>query len=673
MTAEDDLTPPSHESSEIAATEALTGAALIADEVRRLPGKPGVYRMLGEDGDVLYVGKAKNLKNRVSNYAKSGGHSNRIMRMIAETCAMEFVVTGTETEALLLEANLIKQLKPRYNILLRDDKSFPYILIATDHEAPQILKHRGARKRKGDYYGPFASAGAVNATLNTLQKAFLLRSCNDSVYEARTRPCLLHQIKRCAAPCVDLIAPEDYGALIDQARAFLSGENKTVQERLSQEMETAAADLDFEHAAALRDRIRALTYVQGAQDINAAGVTEADIFAIYSESAAAQENNQSGETPVGSGTTGGIGHGSGQACVQVFFFRAGQNWGNHAFFPKHDRAETPAAILSAFMAQFYDGRPAPGLILASEEPDQAPLLADALTLRAGRKVEIRTPHRGEKRDLVDAARMNAREALMRRLTESASQLKSLTRLADVLALDGPPQRIEVYDNSHISGTNALGAMIVAGPEGFQKNQYRKFNIKSTALAPGDDYAMMREVLTRRLARLVKEGEVENRPDLLIIDGGKGQLSAVLDVMKEIGLDPQTDGPRVVAVAKGRRETETGEKRIDRTAGAIGEQIVLPGRDPFLLPPNDPALFYIQRLRDEAHRFAIGAHRAKRKKAISANPLDDIAGVGAARKKALLHHFGSAKAVARAKRQDLEAVDGVSAALAQRIYDFFHEG
>ena len=624
---------------------ALSGVNLIADEVSRLPARPGVYRMIGADEEVLYVGKAKNLKNRVSSYAKSGGHSNRIMRMITDTRAMEFVVTTTETEALLLEANLIKQLKPRYNILLRDDKSFPYILIAGDHDAPQILKHRGARKRPGDYYGPFASAGAVNRTLNTLQKAFLLRSCTDSVYEARTRPCLLHQIKRCAAPCVDLISKEDYQELVSEARAFLAGENQAVQKALSAEMEEAAAALDFERAAALRDRIRALTFVQGSQDINADGVAEADVFAIHAE--------------------------GGQSCIQVFFFRAGQNWGNHAYFPKHDREETPENVLGAFMAQFYDGRPAPRLILTSVEPGERDILAEALSLRAERKVEIRTPHHGEKRDLVDAALLNAREAFGRRMAESASQRRSLERLAEALELDGPPNRIEVFDNSHIQGTNAVGAMIVAGPEGFIKNQYRKFNIKSDDITPGDDFGMMREVLQRRLQRMVKDDDDETRPDLIILDGGKGQLSAALDIMTEIGLDPQADGPRLVAVAKGRREDEQGRKRADRTAGAIGEQVILPGREPFLLPPNDPALFYIQRLRDEAHRFAIGAHRAKRKKAIAANPLDDVPGVGAARKRALLNHFGSAKAVARAKPQDLTAVEGVSAALAQRIYDHFH--
>ncbi|MGE0410191.1 MAG: excinuclease ABC subunit UvrC [Amphiplicatus sp.] len=622
----------------------VAGADLIADHVTRLPAKPGVYRMIAANGDVLYVGKAKNLKARVAAYAKSGGHSNRIMRMIAETAAMEFVVTATETEALLLEANLIKRLKPRYNVLFRDDKSFPFILIAEDHPAPQILKHRGARTRPGAYFGPFASAGAVNRTLNTLQKAFLLRSCRDSVYEGRTRPCLLHQIKRCSAPCVGLIAEDDYRALVDEAKRFLNGENNGLQQALSIEMERAANALDFEGAARLRDRIRALSYVQGSQDINAAGVVEADVFALHC--------------------------GGGQACVQVFFFRAGQNWGNHAFFPKHDKEEEPAAILGAFLAQFYDGREPPALILVNVEPAQAPLLAEALSLRAGRKITVHCPQRGEKRDIVETAARNAREALDRRMAESASQARSFARLAEVLGLAATPERIEVYDNSHIQGANATGAMIVAGPEGFAKSQYRKFNIKSADLTPGDDYAMMREVLTRRLARLVRDAD-NPRPDLIVLDGGKGQLSVALDVMREAGIDPETDGPAVIAVSKGRREDERGRRVADRTAGATTDEIVMPGKAPFLLPPRDPALFFLQRLRDEAHRYAIGAHRAKRRKALGANPIDEIPGIGAARKRALLHHFGSAKEIARAKPQDLAAVEGVSAALAQRIYDFFH--
>jgi len=621
------------------------GAKLIADQVSRLPAKPGVYRMIGAKGEVLYVGKAKSLKARVSSYAKSGGHSNRIMRMIAETCAMEFVVTSTEIEALLLEANLIKQLKPRYNVILRDDKSFPYILVADDHEAPQILKHRGAQKRKGFYYGPFASAGAVNRTLNTLQKAFLLRSCTDSVYDARTRPCLLHQIKRCAAPCVGQINREDYGALVDEAKDFLDGKSGDVQRALSEEMEAASADLDFERAAALRDRIRALTHIQGTQDINAATVGEADIFALHED--------------------------SGQACVQVFFFRAGQNWGNHAFFPRLTQDALAGEILETFIAQFYDGREPPRAVLVSHELSQANLLEEALTLKAGRNVTVRQPQRGEKRDLVAAALMNAREALSRRMSESASQRKGLDALASVLGLEAAPERIEVYDNSHIQGANAVGAMIVAGPDGFVKNQYRKFNIKSEAIAAGDDYAMMREVLTRRFSRMLKDENAE-RPDLVIIDGGKGHLAAALGVFADLGVEPESEGICVIGVAKARRLTEDGAKRIDRTMGTGDDQIVMPGKDPFLLPPRDQGLFFLQRLRDEAHRFAIGAHRAKRKKAISANPLDDVPGVGAKRKRALLNHFGSAKEVARAKPVDLAAVEGVSDALAQAIYDHFHD-
>ncbi len=625
---------------------ALHGAALIADYVRRLPGKPGVYRMIGADAKILYVGKAKNLKARVSSYAKSGGHSNRIMRMIAETAAMEFVVTETETEALLLEANLIKQLKPRYNVILRDDKSFPYILVTQGHEAPQILKHRGARKRKGVYFGPFASASAVNQTLDTLQKAFLLRTCSDSVYDARTRPCLLHQIKRCSAPCVGLISTKIYCELVGEGKAFLSGDSTAIQRTLSAQMERAAHDLDFERAASLRDRIRALSYVQGTQDINTAGIAEADVFAIYLA--------------------------SGQACVQVFFYRAGQNWGNHAYFPRHDKEISPADILDAFIAQFYDGREPPALILVSDQPPQADLLMQALSLRADRKVLIHKPQRGEKRDVVKAAVMNAREALSRRMAESANQLKALRQLVEALGLEAPPERIEVYDNSHIQGANAVGAMIVAGPEGFIKNQYRKFNMKTEKFAPGDDYAMMREMLTRRFSRLMKEEGAE-RPDLVIIDGGKGHLSVALEALSDLGIDPEAEGITVIGVAKARRENEAGEKRIDRTMGTAEDQIVMPGRAPFLLPPRDPGLFFLQRLRDESHRFAIGAHRAKRKKALSANPLDDIPGIGAKRKRALLNHFGSAKEIARAKPHDIEAVDGVSAALAQRIYDFFHGG
>lgn len=644
--ASPEATSPAHGAAPDAPEDqsaAARGAALIADNVRRLPAKPGVYRMLGERGEPLYVGKAKNLKARVSSYAKSGGHSNRIMRMIVETRSMEFVVTGSETEALLLEANLIKQLKPRYNVILRDDKSFPFILVAEDHAAPQILKHRGAQKRKGAYYGPFASAGAVNRTLNTLQKAFLLRSCSDSVYDSRTRPCLLHQIKRCSAPCVGLIGEGDYRALIDEAKRFLGGKSGDIQRELSEQMERAAEDLDFERAARLRDRIRALSYVQGAQDINAATVGEADIFGL----------DQSG----------------GQTCVQVFFYRAGQNWGNHAFFPRQTQESEPGEILESFIAQFYDTRTPPGCVFISHDLPQTDLLEEALSLKADRKVSVHRPRRGEKKEIVEAAAMNAREALQRRLAESATQRRSLDALAALLGLESPPDRIEVYDNSHIQGANAVGAMIVAGPDGFIKNQYRKFNIKTDALTPGDDYAMMREVLTRRFQRMLKDEGAE-RPDLVVIDGGKGQLSTALAVFDDLGVDPQAEGIAIIGVSKARRVDAEGVKRIDRTMGTDQDQIVAPDRAPFVPPPRDAGLFFLQRLRDEAHRFAIGAHRAKRKKAISANPLDDIPGVGAKRKRALLNHFGSAKAIARAKPSDLSAVEGVSSALAQKIYDFF---
>ena len=622
----------------------LAGTALIADEVSRLPAKPGVYRMYGEKNEVLYVGKAKSLKARVASYANGQGHSNRIARMISLTKAMEFVITGSETEALLLEANLIKHLKPRFNVILRDDKSFPYILIAADHAAPQILKHRGARKRKGNYYGPFASAGAVNRTLNTLQKAFLLRSCTDSVYEARTRPCLLHQIKRCAAPCVDLINADDYGALVKDAKDFLEGRSVTIQRALSQQMEQAAAKMDYELAAQLRDRIRALSYIQGDQDVNNAHIENADVFAIHAEGSL--------------------------VCVQVFFFRAGQNWGNHAYFPRADKDLDLSEVLEMFIAQFYDSREPPAQILTSLEAPRQTLLAEALTIKRGKKVELIAPKRGEKRDVVKAALMNAREACARKQAESAGQQRNLNGLKEALGLKAPLERIEVYDNSHIQGSNAVGAMIVAGPDGFVKNQYRKFNIKTEGIAPGDDFAMMREVLERRFARMLKD-ENAARPDLVIVDGGLGQLNAALGVMDELGVDLESEGITIVGVSKARRETDSGEKRIDRTMGTSDDQIIIPGRAPFTLPPRDPGLFYIQTLRDEAHRFAIGAHRAKRKKAISANPLDDIPGVGPKRRRALLNHFGSAKAVANAKAQDLEAVDGVSSALAQSIFDHFH--
>jgi excinuclease ABC subunit C len=606
-----------------------SGPELIADYVRNLPTKPGVYRMFGEDGAVLYVGKARNLKARVSNYAKSGGHNNRIGLMISLTRSMEFVVTSTETEALLLEANLIKKLKPRFNILLRDDKSFPYILIRRDHAAPQLRKHRGSRKVKGDYFGPFASVGAVNYTLNTLQKAFMLRTCTDSVYEGRSRPCMLYQIKRCAGPCVDLVAPEAYDGLVNQATDFLRGKSNALREDLQDKMQAASDDLDFEAAAKLRDRIKAIAAVTTDQGINPVGVEEADVIAVA----------QSG----------------GKSCVQVFFFRAGQNWGNQSFFPRHDIDASPRDVITAFIAQFYDDRPAPGLILLSDLPEDETLLAEALTLRADRKVSLHKPTRGEKRKLVDQTHHNAREALARRMSESATQTQLLLGVQKVFGLEASPERIEVYDNSHIQGTNALGGMIVAGPEGFEKNHYRKFNMKGDDAATNDDFAMMAAMMRRRFSRMLKERDDGHPvPDLVLIDGGKGQLSSVLEVMEELGV---MDIP-VAAIAKG----------PERDAGK--EAFYIPGKAPFKLPQNDPVLYYLQRLRDEAHRFAIGGHRAKRKKAITDNPLDGVPGVGPGRKKALLAHFGSAKAVRDAALADLEAVEGISGTMAQRVYDWF---
>ncbi|PWE16686.1 excinuclease ABC subunit C [Marinicauda salina] len=614
-----------------AGAETRSGPEIIADYVKRLPDKPGVYRMYDAAGEVLYVGKARKLKTRVSSYAKSGGHTNRIALMIALTRSMEFVVTATETEALLLEANLIKRLKPRFNIILRDDKSFPYILIRRDHAAPQILKHRGSRKAKGDYFGPFASAGAVNNTLNTLQKAFGLRTCSDSVYEGRTRPCMLYQIKRCAGPCVGLISEADYAKRVDEAVEFLRGKSNALRERLQAEMGEAAEAMDYERAARLRDRIRAISAVTTVQGINPEGLEEADVVAVHQE--------------------------GGRSCVQVFFFRAGQNWGNRAFYPRHEAEAGPAEVLAAFLAQFYDDKPAPKLILVSHAPDQSGLLAEALGVRAGHNVVIRKPQRGAKRDLVDQAASNAREALGRKLAETRSQAQLLDGVRKVFDLEATPERIEVYDNSHIQGTNALGAMIVAGPEGFEKNQYRRFNMKGEDAATDDDYAMMAAMLRRRFARLQKERESGAPvPDLALIDGGKGQLSVALEVMEELGV---TDVP-VVAVAKG----------PERDAGR--EVFYTAGRTPMRLPMNDPVLYYLQRLRDEAHRFAISGHRAKRSKQVRDNPLDEIPGVGGKRKSALLHHFGSARAVSRAALADLEAVEGVSKALAKRIYEHFHD-
>jgi excinuclease ABC subunit C len=636
------------------------GIGVIQRHLKTAPNAPGVYRMLGGDGGVLYVGKAKSIRKRIAAYARGQAHTNRIVRMIAETAAMEFVVTETETEALLLEANLIKQLRPRYNVLLRDDKSFPYILITGDHAAAQITKHRGARTRKGDYFGPFANAGAVNRTLNALQKAFLLRSCSDSVYENRTRPCLLFQIKRCAAPCTAEIAPADYAKLVEEARAFLSGRSGKVKEALSDEMQAAAEALEFEKAARLRDRIAALSTVTSTQGINPRSVEEADVFALAEE--------------------------AGQFCVEAFFFRNFQNWGNRAYFPKADRTLPAEEVLGALVAQFYDDRPAPRLVLISHDiPDMA-LTAQALSARAGFRVEIAAPKRGEKRDLVEHARHNAREALARRLADTSAQGKLLAALGRAFGLPAAPRRVEVYDNSHIQGSNAVGAMIVAGGAGFMKPHYRTFNIRSDELTPGDDFGMMREVLTRRFSRLLKEhapcpygvagasgGEAPAEPDapdageaidddtfpawpdLIVIDGGKGQLAAAREALAAIGIP---DAP-LVAIAKG----------PDRNAGR--ETFFTAGREPFRLEPRDPALYFLQRLRDEAHRFAIGTHRARRQRDLTKNPLDEIEGVGPRRKRALLLHFGTVKAVSRASLDDLATAPGVNEATARAVYAFFH--
>ncbi len=705
-----------------------TGAQVIQRYVKHLGTGPGVYRMMDRAGEVVYVGKARNLKNRVQNYTRLGGHTNRIAAMIRSTASMEFLNTGTEAEALLLEANLIKRFKPRYNVSFRDDKSFPHIVIRRDQEAPQIAKHRGARTLKGDYYGPFASAGAVNRTINTLQRAFLLRTCSDNVYESRTRPCLLFQIKRCAAPCTREIELEEYGKLIDEATAFLSGKTDAVQRKLNTMMEEAAEKLEFERAAKYRNRLWALAHVQAHQGINPHGVDEADVFAIAQK--------------------------GGQTCIQVFFFRNSQNWGNRAYFPRADRSLSAGEVLGSFISQFYDDKIVPRCILLSEEVPEQGLIAEALSTKLGRKVEVLTPKRAEKRELVEHAFHNAREALGRKLAESTSQGKLLAGVAGVFGLERTPRRIEVYDNSHIMGTNAVGAMIVAGPEGFVKKQYRKFNIKAADLTPGDDFGMMREVLTRRFKRLLKEhglpagesapseeatpspcpsppgrgnaaataatglprpggegwgegsppqlswpgkprpsteaeefdvalddrlkdahgdvepdvideteddseaqgGDVGAWPDLVLIDGGAGQLSAAEAVLAELGLH----GLSIVGIAKG----------PDRNAGR--ERFFMPGKPPMSLPLNDPVLYFVQRLRDEAHRFAIGSHRQKRKKAMVENALDDIPGIGPTRKRALLKHFGSAKSVSRAGVSDLQAVGGISAAMAQQIYDYFND-
>ena len=616
----------------------LIGTELIADFVTRLPTKPGVYRMFDADGDAIYVGKAKNLKNRVSSYARGQGHNNRIALMISITCNMEFVVTASEAEALLLEANLIKKLKPRFNVILRDDKSFPYILIAKDHEVAQLAKHRGARNREGSYYGPFASAGSVYHAINTLQKAFLLRTCNDSVYANRNRPCLLHQIKRCSAPCVNFISTEDYNVLVREAEDFLSGKNNAVKAELARRMEEAAEALEFETAARFRDRIQAMSFVTATQGINPQGIEEADIFGLAFE--------------------------GGQFCVQVFFIRAEQNWGTRAYFPKADKSTSEAEVLSAFISQFYDEKPIPKQIMLSHEVEELELLEEAFSTHAEHKVEILVPQRGEKKALTDYAVSNAREANGRKMAETSSQTKLLDGVAKAFKLVAPPRRIEVYDNSHIQGAHAVGGMIVAGPNGFMKAQYRKFNIKAEETVAGDDFGMMKEMLTRRFSRLLKEHSDDRDanendaaiwPDLLLIDGGAGQLSAVQSVLAELGVHDLA----VVGVAKG----------PDRDAGR--EHFFVSGQSSFMLEARDPVLYYVQRLRDEAHRFAIGSHRAKRSKAIGISPLDEISGIGAKRKKALLQSFGSAKAVARANVSDLAAVEGVSSALAQMIFDHFH--
>ncbi len=613
----------------------LIGADLIRDFVTRLPSKPGVYRMFDDKGDAIYVGKARNLKNRVSNYARGVGHNNRIALMISLTRNMEFVVTGSEAEALLLEANLIKKLKPKFNVILRDDKSFPYILIAKDHDMAQLVKHRGARNRKGSYYGPFASALAVNQAINTMQRAFLLRSCNDSVYNNRTRPCLLYQIKRCSAPCVGHIQKPAYDELVKEAEGFLSGKSIEVKAELAKAMEAASDAMEFENAARMRDRIHALSFVTQTQGINPQGVDEADIF--------------------------GLAHEGGQFCVQVFFIRSGQNWGTRAYFPKADKTIEEAEVLESFLTQFYDEKPLPAQILLSQDVAERELLEEAFSQQAGHKVEVLVPQRGEKKALVEQAALNAREANGRKMAETSSQTKLLEGVARVFDLPTPPRRIEIYDNSHIQGAHAVGAMVVAGPDGFIKAQYRKFNMDAEALK-SDDFGMMREMLSRRFTRLMKEHadeqgdeESQNWPGLVLIDGGQGQLSAAKAIMDDLGL---SDLP-VAGVAKG----------PDRDAGR--EHFYMIGRNSFMLEARDPVLYYIQRLRDEAHRFAIGSHRARRSRAIGVNPLDEVAGIGPRRKKALLQAFGSAKAVARANVTDLAAVEGVSGMLAQAIFDHFH--
>ncbi|MER9875931.1 excinuclease ABC subunit UvrC [Mesorhizobium sp. M0195] len=636
--------------------DGMVGAEVIQTLVKRLPNAPGVYRMMNAAGDVLYVGKARSLKKRVTSYAQGRFHTSRIGRMVRETSTMEFVVTRTEIEALLLEANLIKRLRPRFNVLMRDDKSFPYILLTGDHVSPGIYKHRGARSRKGDYFGPFASAGAVGRTINSLQRAFLLRSCTDSFYENRTRPCLLFQIKRCAGPCTGEISHGDYARLVAEAKDFLSGRSQKVKTEISAAMQQASENLDFERAAIYRDRLAALSHVQSHQGINPQTVDEADVFAIHQE--------------------------GGQVCIQVFFFRTGQNWGNRAYFPKADPALEAGEVLGSFLAQFYDDKPTPRTILLSHGVEDQELLAEALSTRAGRKVSISVPQRGEKKDLTDNALQNSREALGRRLAETSTQARLLTGFAETFGLEKPPVRIEVYDNSHIMGTNAVGAMVVAGPEGFVKNHYRKFNIRSTEITPGDDFGMMREVMQRRFSRLLKEhgdapqtegtgeanptepgDDIEDAggfpawPDVILIDGGQGQMTAVRKILADLGIE---DRVVAIGIAKGQ----------DRDAGR--ERFFVKGRAPFSLPVRDPVLYFVQRLRDDVHRFAIGSHRARRKKEMVKSPLDEISGIGPGRKRALLMHFGTAKAVSRAAVEDLVKVDGISEQVAKLVYNHFHE-
>ncbi len=684
---------PALDAAQIAA--AASGAEVIVRYAKLAPAAPGVYRMIDARGDVLYVGKAKNIRKRILAYRRAAGHTARIARMIGATATIEFVSTATETEALLLEANLIKRLRPRFNVLLRDDKSFPYILITGDHPAPQICKHRGARGRPGDYFGPFASVWAVNRTITALERAFLVRSCSDPVFESRTRPCLLYQIKRCSGPCTGEVKPADYAELVREAKGFLSGKSRMVKEVLASEMEKAASALDFERAAIYRDRLAALSAVQAHQGINPRSVEEADVFAVHQE--------------------------GGFSCVEVFFFRTGQNWGNRAYFPRADRSLSAEHVLGAFLAQFYDDKPCPRLILISHDVEDCALIAEALTIKSGHRVEIAVPQRGEKKDLVEHALANAREALGRKLAETSSQQRLLAGLAESFGLRQPPRRIEVYDNSHIQGTNAVGAMIVAGPEGFRKNQYRKFNIRTADLTPGDDYGMMREVLRRRFRRLLSESpqpqtpvasplegeadpaqpgreggvfttiesatplpipppqggrqqpeaaeahsagpesaEIEESdspwPDLVLIDGGLGQLHAAHQTLGELGV---RDVP-LIAIAKG----------PERDAGR--ETFFTPGREPFRLKPRDPVLYFVERLRDEAHRFAVGSHRQRRKRDIREAGLQEIPGIGPARKRALLRHFGTLKAIERASVADLEQVAGINAETARKVYDFLHE-